>query len=231
MSTLKSYHLTSDSLEICVDEAGRGSLAFPVFVGAVVLKPGIPVPPELKDSKKMTKPRKAKMRQWIEQNALYWSVKSVDNTRIDEIDILNATFEGMQAAIADVMEQMKPRKPDCILIDGNRFVANSPYPVELVVKGDSIYAGIAAASVLAKEYHDEYIMQAIEENPMLDVLYDLSHNNAYGSPRHLQGIREYGPSPFHRMSFGCCKDGITKREKACTWSISSLMADSQNQLS
>lgn len=226
MSTLKAYHSSPDSLEICVDEAGRGSLAFPVFIGAVVLKPGLPVPKELKDSKQMTKLRKAKVRQWIEENALYWTVKHVDNKRIDQVNILNATHEGMQAAIADIIEQMKPRQPDAILIDGNSFAANTPYSVELVVKGDSIYAGIAAASVLAKEHHDEYIRNAIDEDPMLEVLYDLSHNVGYGSARHIEGIREYGPSPYHRMSFACCRTGVTKR-MATQWTINSLLAEEE----
>ena len=211
------YRTNENAYEICVDESGRGSLAFPVFVGAVVLKPGIPVPSELNDSKKLSKPRKRILRQWIEKNALYWTVKSVDNRRIDEINILRATFEGMKSAIDDLIQKMAPQQPDLVLIDGDKYDRSVSYKYECIVGGDGRYAGIAAASILAKEYHDEYVRQMIKEEPILDVMYDFSSNMAYGSPRHLEGLKKYGPSDYHRLSFGCCTDGTVKKQK---WSLS-----------
>ena len=174
-----------------IDEAGRGCLAGPVTAAAVILPPKF-VLPGLTDSKQLTEVQKQNFRSYIEEKALAWSVQHVNEKRIDEINILQATFEAMHNCV----EQLQPR-PELLLIDGNRF---KPYPFILhqcVVKGDQKYLSIAAASVLAKTHRDEHMQSLHQQHPE----YNWGKNKGYPTAEHRQALREIGPSPFHRRSF------------------------------
>lgn len=180
-----------DLVEAGCDEAGRGCLAGSVFAAAVILPKDFSCA-ELNDSKQLTEKQRYALRELIEKEALAWAVASVSPAEIDEINILNASFLAMHRAV----EQLQTR-PEHLLIDGNRF---KPYPDikhTCVVKGDGKYLSIAAASVLAKTYRDDYMMQLHEEYNM----YAWDKNKGYPTPKHRDGIREYGASPYHRMKF------------------------------
>ena len=156
---LENFYQT-DLLEAGCDEAGRGCLAGSVFAAAVILPPDFHHP-LLNDSKQMTERNRNILREIIEREAVAWAVQEITAARIDEINILNASFEGMSLAVA----QLDP-KPQFLAIDGNRFRTTLDIPYTCVVKGDGKYADIAAASVLAKTHRDEYMMRLAEEYPM-----------------------------------------------------------------
>ncbi len=178
-------------IEAGCDEAGRGCLAGSVFAAAVILPPDFHHP-LLNDSKQMTERRRNELRQIIEREALAWSVQEVTAERIDQINILNASIEGMNLALKALSI-----KPEFIVIDGNRFKTDLETPYRTIVKGDGKYANIAAASVLAKTHRDEYMMHLAEEYPM----YGWSKNKGYPTREHRLAIREHGLSPYHRLSF------------------------------
>ena len=178
-------------IEAGCDEAGRGCLAGSVFAAAVILPPDFHHP-LLNDSKQMTERRRNQLRQIIEREALAWSVQEVTAERIDQINILNASIEGMNLALKALSI-----KPEFIVIDGNRFKTDLETPYRTIVKGDGKYANIAAASVLAKTHRDEYMMRLAEEYPM----YGWSKNKGYPTREHRLAIREHGLSPYHRLSF------------------------------
>ena len=178
-------------IEAGCDEAGRGCLAGSVFAAAVILPPDFHHP-LLNDSKQMTERRRNELRQIIEREALAWSVQEVTAERIDQINILNASIEGMNLAL-----KVLSIKPEFIVIDGNRFKTDLETPYRTIVKGDGKYANIAAASVLAKTHRDEYMMHLAEEYPM----YGWSKNKGYPTREHRLAIREHGLSPYHRLSF------------------------------
>ena len=178
-------------IEAGCDEAGRGCLAGSVFAAAVILPPDFHHP-LLNDSKQMTERRRNELRQIIEREALAWSVQEVTAERIDQINILNASIEGMNLALKALSI-----KPEFIVIDGNRFKTDLETPYRTIVKGDGKYANIAAASVLAKTHRDEYMMRLTEEYPM----YGWSKNKGYPTREHRMAIREHGLSPYHRLSF------------------------------
>ena len=178
-------------IEAGCDEAGRGCLAGSVFAAAVILPPDFHHP-LLNDSKQMTERRRNEIRQIIEREALAWSVQEVTAERIDQINILNASIEGMNLALKALSI-----KPEFIVIDGNRFKTDLETPYRTIVKGDGKYANIAAASVLAKTHRDEYMMRLAEEYPM----YGWSKNKGYPTREHRMAIREHGLSPYHRLSF------------------------------
>ena len=178
-------------IEAGCDEAGRGCLAGSVFAAAVILPPDFHHP-LLNDSKQMTERRRNELRQIIEREALAWSVQEVTAERIDQINILNASIEGMNLALKALSI-----KPEFIVIDGNRFKTDLETPYRTIVKGDGKYANIAAASVLAKTHRDEYMMRLAEEYPM----YCWSKNKGYPTREHRMAIREHGLSPYHRLSF------------------------------
>ncbi len=173
------------------DEAGRGCLAGPVFAAAVILPPDFH-DPLLNDSKQMTERNRDKLRVIIEREALAWAVEAVSAARIDEINILNASFEGMSLAAA----RLDPA-PEFLAIDGNRFRTRLEIPWQCIVKGDGKYADIAAASVLAKTHRDEYMRHLAEEYPQ----YGWSKNKGYPTREHRLAIREYGLTPYHRLTF------------------------------
>ncbi|MBO5831043.1 MAG: ribonuclease HII [Alistipes sp.] len=178
-------------IEAGCDEAGRGCLAGSVFAAAVILPPDFHHP-LLNDSKQMTERRRNELRSIIEREALAWSVQEVTAERIDQINILNASIEGMNLALKDLSI-----KPEFIVIDGNRFKTDLDTPYRTIVKGDGKYANIAAASVLAKTHRDEYMMRLAQEYPM----YGWSKNKGYPTREHRMAIREHGLSPYHRLTF------------------------------
>ena len=178
-------------IEAGCDEAGRGCLAGSVSAAAVILPPDF-YHPLLNDSKQMTERRRNELREIIEREALAWSVQEVTAERIDQINILNASIEGMNLALKALSI-----KPEFIVIDGNRFKTDLDTPYHTIVKGDGKYANIAAASVLAKTHRDEYMMRLAEEYPM----YGWAKNKGYPTREHRLAIREHGLSPYHRLSF------------------------------
>lgn len=181
----------TELIEAGCDEAGRGCLAGSVFAAAVILPPDFHHP-LLNDSKQMTERRRNELRQIIEREALAWSVQEITAERIDQINILNASIEGMNLALKALNI-----KPEFIVIDGNRFKTDLDTPYHTIVKGDGKYANIAAASVLAKTHRDEYMMRLAQEYPM----YGWAKNKGYPTREHRLAIREHGLSPYHRLSF------------------------------
>ncbi|MEG0807773.1 MAG: ribonuclease HII [Alistipes sp.] len=173
------------------DEAGRGCLAGSVFAAAVIL-PRDFFDPRLNDSKQMSERNREALRVIIEREAVAWAVASVSAARIDEINILNASFEAMSLAVMQLSVQ-----PQFLAIDGNRFRTQLTTPYQCIVKGDGRYANIAAASVLAKTHRDEYVRQLSEEFPQ----YGWSKNKGYPTRAHRLAIREYGLTPHHRLTF------------------------------
>lgn len=178
-------------LEAGCDEAGRGCLAGPVVAAAVILPEKISLP-ELDDSKKLSESQRNKLRSLIEEKALFWAVGIVSPQKIDEINILNASFLAMHQAL----DQLKT-KPDFILVDGNRFHSYKKIKHECIIKGDGKYKSIAAASVLAKTYRDEIMEKLDLEFPH----YDWKKNKGYPTIAHRNAIRENGSCIHHRMSF------------------------------
>jgi ribonuclease HII len=178
-------------IEAGCDEAGRGCLAGSVFAAAVILPPDFHHP-LLNDSKQMTERRRNALREIIEREAVAWKVVEVTAERIDQINILNASIEGMNLAIKGLEVS-----PEFIVIDGNRFHTDLTTPWRTIVKGDGKYANIAAASVLAKTHRDEYMMRLAEEFPM----YGWQKNKGYPTREHRLAIREHGLSPYHRLTF------------------------------
>lgn len=180
-----------DLVEAGCDEAGRGPLAGPVFAAAVVLPKNF-CHPVLNDSKKMTEKQRDELRPIIEKEAQAWAVEAVSAAEIDEINILNASIAGMQRAVRKLAV-----KPDFLLIDGNRFKPFDEFKYATVVHGDAIYTSIAAASVLAKTYRDEFMIRLAEEFPM----YGWERNMGYPTKEHIEAIRRYGYTKWHRRSF------------------------------
>lgn len=204
-------HYTSDLLEAGVDEVARGCLAGPVFAAAVIwprdleLELGSENTMILKDSKKLSRAQRNNLREYIEAYAIDFSVASVNNQEIDSINIRNASFLAMHRAIGGLNVD-----PDLLLVDGNAF---KPYLTpetrdviehKCIVSGDDKYQSIAAASILAKVYHDDFIDNLIEENPDLEK-YGWKTNMCYGTSQHLEAIKNFGITPYHRKSFGPCK--------------------------
>ena len=187
---LKAFH-HSHLLEAGCDEAGRGSFAGPVFAAAVVL-PWDFYHPLLNDSKQVSPEIRNELRIYIEKYALDFAVEQVDNEEIDKINILKASFKAMHGAIKKLNKQ-----PEFLLIDGHIFYKYKKIPHECVVKGDGIYASIAAASILAKTYRDEYMQRLHNEYPQ----YNWFNNKGYGTAEHRKGIAIHGLCPYHRRSF------------------------------
>ncbi len=173
------------------DEAGRGCLAGPVFAAAVILPPDF-FHPLLNDSKQVPEPVRNELRIYIENNAIAYSVAQVDHEEIDRINILKASIKAMHLAL----DSLKKR-PKLLLIDGNRFYKYRRTPHKCVIRGDSIYASIAAASILAKTCRDSFMQHLHEEFPH----YKWNTNKGYGTIDHRQAIATHGPSPYHRRSF------------------------------
>ena len=187
---LENFYQTS-LVEAGCDEAGRGCLAGSVFAAAVIL-PNDFYHPLLNDSKQMTERQRNLLREIITLAAVAWAVAEVSAQRIDEINILRASFEGMNIAVANLQVAAQ-----FLLIDGNRFYPATDLPYKCIVKGDGKYANIAAASVLAKTHRDEYMLRLHEEYPQ----YGWDRNKGYPTKEHRLAIREHGLTPYHRLSF------------------------------
>ena len=203
-SMLKS-HYYEGKIEAGCDEAGRGCLAGSVYAAAVIL-------PEdyqnelLNDSKQLTEKKRYQLREIIQRDAVAWAVGIVTPEEIDKINILNASILAMHRAL----DQLKVR-PEAIIVDGNRFkpyrsvvgcdTANNPYTT--IVKGDGKYLSIAAASILAKTYRDDYMNELAKEYPQ----YDWLSNKGYPTKKHRDAIRQYGITPYHRKSYNLLGDG------------------------
>lgn len=187
---LKAFH-TKDLVEAGCDEAGRGCLSGPVFAAAVIL-PSRYKNKMLDDSKKLNEKKRLLLRDEILRDALSYSVGVVSHTEIDEINILNASFLAMHRAIDGLSE-----KPNQLLIDGNRFKKYKDIPHHCIVKGDGKFMSIAAASILAKTYRDDFMEKIDKEFPA----YGWKVNKGYPTLAHRKAIREFGPSKYHRMSF------------------------------
>ncbi|MDR0824931.1 MAG: ribonuclease HII [Prevotella sp.] len=183
--------LYPELIEAGCDEAGRGCLAGPVYAAAVILPKDF-VCEELNDSKQLTEKERYLLRPLIEEKALAWAVGVVDHQEIDKINILNASILAMQRAVASLAI-----RPQHLLIDGNRFHSYEDIPHTCIVKGDGKLLPIAAASVLAKTYRDDYMLKLHEEYP----LYDWDHNKGYPTKKHREAIKEHGVTPYHRLTF------------------------------
>ena len=197
---LKPY-LHEHLVEAGCDEAGRGCLAGPVFAAAVILPKGFNHP-LLNDSKQLSEKQRYAARQVVEQSALAWAVARVNPEEIDKINILNASFLAMHRAI----DQLNPA-PESLLIDGNRFNPYRDLPFHCIIKGDAKMLSIAAASILAKTYRDDYMMQLDAEYPH----YLWRSNKGYPTRVHREAIQEYGPSPHHRRSFRLLPEEVQGR--------------------
>ncbi len=173
------------------DEAGRGCLAGPVFAAAVIL-PGGFSNEEINDSKQLKEPDRNILRKVIETEALAFAVAKIDNEEIDHINILKASFKAMHYAIGRLKIM-----PELLLIDGNGFAPYPGIPHHCIVKGDAKYASIAAASILAKTYRDEYMQQLHERYPQ----YAWNNNKGYPTGKHREAIRKFGLTPYHRKTF------------------------------
>ena len=195
-------HYQEELMEAGCDEAGRGCYAGPVFAAAVVLPPGF-FHPLLNDSKQVTEPNRNELRVFIEANALAWSVARVDQDEIDRINILKASFKAMHLAL----DQLK-LKPRLLLIDGNRFSRYKRIPHRCIVKGDSLFASIAAASILAKTWRDEYMRSLHTEFPH----YGWQNNKGYGTAEHRDAIERFGLCKYHRKSFNILPEGADQEQ-------------------
>ena len=190
-------HYYEGLVEVGCDEAGRGCLAGSVYAAAVIL------PPDyenelLNDSKKLSAKKRYTLRAEIERDAVAWAVGVVTPEEIDKINILNASFLAMHRAL----DQLKVR-PEAVIVDGNRFKLYQELPFTTIVKGDGKYLSIAAASILAKTYRDDYMQTLAKEYPQ----YDWQSNMGYPTKKHRQAISEHGVTPYHRKSFNLLGDG------------------------
>lgn len=183
-------------IEAGCDEAGRGCLAGSVYAAAVILPEGYENA-ELNDSKKLTSRKRNELRSVIERDAVAWAVGIVTPDEIDKINILNASFLAMHRAL----DALKVR-PEAVIVDGNRFKPYHTLPYATIVKGDGKYLSIAAASILAKTYRDDYMERLHAEYPQ----YDWKGNKGYPTRRHREAIRRFGVTPYHRMSYNLLGD-------------------------
>jgi ribonuclease HII len=190
MSGLKRF-FEEGKLEAGCDEAGRGCLAGPVFAAAVILNPKKRIK-GLDDSKKLSRKQREELRPEIEEKSLVWAVASMSNHEIDKVNILKASFLSMHKAL-DLLKI----KPETLLIDGNRFIKYQDIPHQCIIKGDSKFQSIAAASILAKTHRDEFMLNIHEMYPQ----YNWKKNKGYPTIDHRAAIAKNGPTEFHRMSF------------------------------
>ena len=198
-------HFYEGKIEAGCDEAGRGCLAGSVYAAAVIFAPDYQNE-EINDSKQLTDHRRHELREIIERDAVAWAVGVVTPEEIDKINILNASFLAMHRAL----DQLKVC-PEAIIVDGNRFTAyrrkvdgkTVDIPHTTIVKGDAKYLSIAAASILAKTYRDDYMDKLAEEYPQ----YDWKSNKGYPTKKHREAIKVFGVTPYHRMSYNLLGDG------------------------
>ena len=190
-------HYYEGKIEAGCDEAGRGCLAGSVYAAAVILPEGYQNE-LLNDSKQLSEKKRYQLREIIERDAVVWAVGIVTPEEIDKINILNASILAMHRAL----DQLKVR-PEAIIVDGNRFKKYQNIPHTTIVKGDGKYLAIAAASILAKTYRDDYMNQLAEEYPQ----YDWLSNKGYPTKKHREAIKQFGITPYHRKSYNLLGDG------------------------
>lgn len=208
---------TPDLIECGCDEAGRGCLAGAVYAAAVVL-PKDYHNEQLNDSKQLTERQRYRLREQIEHDALAWAVASVSEKEIDKTNILRASMHAMNLAVAKL-----DVTPELLLIDGNRFYNESLIPYYTIVKGDGKYLSIAAASILAKTYRDDYMYSLHQQYPS----YGWDNNKGYPTAAHYAALAQYGPSPVHRTSFKLTKTSDTSLPKRQTTKKSSVKPQAQ----
>ena len=190
-------HYYEGKIEAGCDEAGRGCLAGSVYAAAVILPDGYQNE-MLNDSKQLTEKKRYQLREIIERDAVAWAVGIVTPEEIDKINILNASILAMHRAL----DQLKVR-PEAIIVDGNRFKKYKDLPHTTIVKGDGKYLAIAAASILAKTYRDDYMNGLAKEYPQ----YDWLSNKGYPTKKHREAIKQFGITPYHRKSYNLLGDG------------------------
>ncbi len=196
----------NDILEAGIDEAGRGCMSGRVYTACVILPKEFKDDTylQIKDSKKIPSKKRTLLKKYIEENALAYSVQFADVDEIEEKNILHATIAAMHRSIDDISI-----KPENILVDGTYFKIyknqdDEIIPHQTIIGGDNKYRNIAAASILAKTYHDEYVLDLLEKNPDLEK-YGWRKNMCYGTKQHMEAIKTYGTTKYHRKSFGICK--------------------------
>lgn len=205
------YYFGNDENEIQVgiDEAGRGCFAGPVFAAAVIWDKNKhnDITDQIKDSKKLSKKKRNELRKYIEENAVAYSVQSCDKDTIEEMNILQATYKAMHKCLKNINVE-QGIEFDRILVDGDRFKPYVCQVHECIPQGDNQYISIAAASILAKTHHDEWIMNVCEKDKSLDEKYKWLSNMGYGTKAHRDGIMQHGIIELHRSTF--CKKWLVK---------------------
>jgi ribonuclease HII len=212
---LKQYH-NKDNLEVGLDEAGRGCLFGPVCVAGVIW---LSEDPEdsmvIKDSKKCSEKYRLKCYDYIKGNAIDYSIKMIDHQTIDKENILKCSLDGMHLCLDELSER---NTFTSILVDGNHFYSyyskeqDDFIENECIIKGDNTYKSIAAASILAKTFRDNYILELVEQYPELKK-YGIEKNKGYGTKQHIEAIKKYGITQWHRTSFAPCKGSIVNQMK------------------
>jgi len=201
---LKRFYY-DNKLEVGIDEAGRGPLFGAVFIGAAILPPGNDFNHSLmRDSKKISERKRVIAYDYIKENSVDWAVFNHDEKKIDEINILAATLDGMHKVLDKLLVI-----PEHILVDGNMFkpywLGDEIIPYICITGGDDKYTSIAAASIIAKVERDKYIENLCDNNPIFEEYYNLRSNKGYGAKKHMEGIEKYGITEYHRKTFGICK--------------------------
>lgn len=202
---MKAYFY-EDEVEAGVDEVARGCLAGPVFTAAVVWPKEIDPSDTniiVDDSKKLSSRKRLMLKDYIEEYSIDYSVTKLDNTVIDKMNILNATYKCMHNSLDKLNVLL-----DHVIVDGDKFkmytdTTNTSIPHTCVIKGDSKFVPVAAASILAKVYHDQYIEKLCDENEELNI-YDWKNNMCYGTKKHIDAIKKHGITKYHRKTFGIC---------------------------
>jgi ribonuclease HII len=222
--SVESYYNIANRFEIGVDEVGRGPMFGRLYVAGVILpKDDSFLHKNMKDSKKIHSRKKmAELSDYIKENAISWHIHYIESETIDEINIRQAVLRCMRECIQKIIEQMQDKLDDdfnyedfMLIIDGNDFKPYTVFnentasiqeiPHVTIEQGDGKYSCIAAASILAKHARDEYILQLCNDYPLLSSRYKLDNNMGYGTKAHLDGIKEFGITQWHRKSFGICK--------------------------
>ncbi len=202
---MKSFYM-KNTLEVGIDEAGRGPLFGRVYVGAVIIPPDETFNQSfIKDSKKLSERKRLIAYDFIKENAIDYTSFYYGEKEIDEKNIFNATYEGMHKALDKLLVQ-----PDHILVDGIYFPIymqnNIIIPYTCIEKGDNKYLSIAAASIIAKVERDKYIYDLCDNHPELVENYSINQNKGYGTKKHMEGIKLHGITKWHRKTFGICKN-------------------------
>ena len=217
---LNLFYANESELQIGVDEAGRGCFAGPVCCAAVIWdmnwlneNSDNLILNQIKDSKKISEKKRQQFSSFIKDNALSYGISMIDSNTIDEINILQASIQGMHLAIKECIEKIPELRINRLIIDGTQFKSyKSPYENEFVIphvcvtSGDNLYLNIASASILAKVERDNFMKNLCIENPEFDLRYKWKSNKGYGTKDHINGIKEYGITSFHRKTFGMCKN-------------------------